>query len=91
MPTTIDTGAQLDHRALAKHLSRLFHEHPPMEFLDGKTVIRDAVMDRLGCSAYRAEEIVDELISHGLLHYEGEPDRAPRERGAWAFHVGDAT
>jgi hypothetical protein len=40
----------------------------------GKTTIRDAIAEHLGCSALMAEQLVDTLVMHGMLRYAGDPE-----------------
>lgn len=81
----LDTGAQLDHEALAARLAHRFADEPPLDYIDGKTAIRDQVVLILGCSVARAEDIVDELSARGLIAFEGNPATVSVERGAWVF------
>lgn len=46
----------------------------------GRTVLRDAVAGRLGCSQLEAEQLVDTLIGRGYLRFE-----AGGEGGAWCI------
>jgi hypothetical protein len=39
----------------------------------GKTTIRDTIAEHLGCSTLMAEQLVDTLVLHGMLHYGGDP------------------
>lgn len=81
----LDTGAQLDYEALAQRLARRFSDQPPIDYLDGKTAIRDEVVVLCGCSVARAEEIVDELAARGLIVFEADPGAGAIEPGTWAF------
>ena len=42
----------------------------PQSYVAGKTALRDAIMDRLDCSAIRAERIVDWMERSGLIQFE---------------------
>lgn len=42
----------------------------PHSYVAGKTAMRDAIMDRLDCSAMRAERLVDRMESAGLIQFE---------------------
>jgi len=44
------------------------------DYLDGRTVIRDAVADRLGCSILEAEALTDTLEAAGYLRFPLLPD-----------------
>ena len=59
----------------------------PIGYLDGRTVLRDAVVDELGCSDLEAEELVDTLVARGFVRYEGNP-QAPEDDGrGWSLNA----
>ena len=55
------------------------------EYLDGRTVLRDAVVAELECSELEAEEIVDTLVARAFVRYEGDPTAALDEGGGWSL------
>jgi hypothetical protein len=50
----------------------------------GRTLLRDAVADHLGCSILEAERTVDTMIARGFLFYD---EQAADGAGAWAFEI----
>ena len=72
-----------DLAEMATTLERRFRGIPPYGYLLGKTIIRNAVMELLKCSAMRAEELVDRMQARGFLHYEGDPREAGGGRAPW--------
>lgn len=68
---------------LARTLARIFAKQPPIGFIVGRTALRNAVMDVLGCSLLEGERIVDTLILRGRLVFVRPPD----EIGSWAFRI----
>ena len=52
-------------------------------YLEGKTRIRDALMDELPCSASVSEELVDAFEADGYLRYVGPRGRIERGHGYW--------
>lgn len=76
---------QIDLDDVSERLSRLFDHHPPVGYLRGKAVLRDAVGSLLGCSALEAEEIVDTMESRGFLRYGGDPSAPAEADTPWAI------
>lgn len=60
----------------------------PVGYLDGRTALRDAVTEELGCSELEAEEIVDTLVAQGFVHYEGNPSAAIDDDRGWSIRGG---
>lgn len=58
---------------------------PPVEYVPGKTMIRNEVIDELGCSAEAAETLVDELEARGYIRFTGSLDTLELEPHAWTF------
>lgn len=56
-------------------------------FVRGRTVLRDAVMRHLACSALEAEELVDTMVGRGFLRFSGDPTAAAGG-GAWRIERG---
>jgi hypothetical protein len=78
---------EVDLADLAEGLRDAVTENPPLGYLEGRTVLRDLVEDRLGCSDLEAEELVDTLVSCGFLRFSGDP-AARSQAGVW--HVQQA-
>ena len=76
--------AETDLARVAAELKRTFGDRPPLGYVVGKTMFRDAVMNELGCSALQAEQVVDTMISRGFLRYEGSVSRAIDDAQPWA-------
>lgn len=73
---------EVDLAELAYALRSAFPFEPPEGFLEGRTVLRDAVRDRLDCSELEAEEVVDTMVSQGFLRFTGN-SRGAFEGGFW--------
>jgi hypothetical protein len=80
----------VDLAELTAALHSRFAGAPPTGYLDGRTAMRDAVAEKLDCSALAAEEIVDTLATHGFIRYEGSPTAALDDGRRWSFVVGTA-
>jgi hypothetical protein len=65
----------LDIDALLTHLAEVFRGAPIEGSIVGRTALRDAVTEHLGCSQLEAEELVDTLIAGGQLRLVSTPDR----------------
>lgn len=63
----------VDLADLTERLRHRFEAAPPIGYLNGRTVIRDAVASELDCSELEAENIVDTLIAQGFVRYGGDP------------------
>jgi hypothetical protein len=57
----------------------------PVEYVPGKTMIRNEVIDELGCSAEAAEALVDELEAQGYIRYTGSLRTLELEPHVWTF------
>jgi hypothetical protein len=55
----------------------------PVGYLDGRTVLRDAVAEELCASDLEAEEIVDTLVERGFVRYQGDPRAALDDASVW--------
>jgi len=71
---------EVDLAEVTAALRRRFSGAAPAGYLDGRTALRDAVVDELRCSELEAEELVDTLVARGFIRYEGDPS-APLEDG----------
>jgi hypothetical protein len=78
-PESIDLGR------VTSELTRVFAGKPPLGYLLGKTALRDAVTRFLACSQLEAEQIVDTMISRGLLEYEGQPASEIDDLRPWSI------
>lgn len=75
MPDPIDVE-EIDLAKLARRL--LGAVGSPLEgYVVGRTVMRDAVADLLGCSLLEAENLVETLIVRGLVESRPMPGSAP--------------
>src|SRR5262245_13239256 len=76
---------RIDLANLARDLELRLGAQIEQEYLDGRTLIRDAVARMLGCSALEAEALVDTLESREYLQFptlldETHPNRVARWR-----------
>jgi hypothetical protein len=76
---------QVDLAELTASLRRRFAGLTLAGYLDGRTVLRDAVKDQLGSSELEAEEIVDTLVARGFVRYEGDPGAALDDGRGWSL------
>ncbi len=80
-----DESGRIDLQDLCSSLSgQVF---PPPSYLAGKTAIRDAVIDRLDCSAALAERMVDRMESMGFIRFERRR-QGPLVESRW--RIGDS-
>jgi hypothetical protein len=77
----------VDLAELTGALRARFAGASPAGYLDGRTALRDAVADQLGCSALEAEEIVDTLVARGFVRYHGDPAAALDDGRGWSLGV----
>jgi hypothetical protein len=63
----------IDLAELARELDQAFEGKPPVGYLLGRTALRDATVQILQSSLLEAEEVVDTMVAHGFLRYEGAP------------------
>ena len=75
----------VDLAELTASLRARFAGAAPAGYLDGRTVLRDAVAEQLGCSALEAEEIVDTLVARGLVRDQGDPAAALADGRGWSL------
>jgi hypothetical protein len=74
---------EIDLAELTSSLQQRFASEAPRGYLDGRTVLRDAVTEELECSELEAEEIVDTLVARGFVRYEGDPRAAMQDALPW--------
>ena len=80
---------EIDLVRLTGLLRRRYGRHLYASYLRGRTLLRDAVVEELGCSAYEAEELVETLELMGYVrfpHYED--DTHPLTRHSWVIAEG---
>jgi hypothetical protein len=78
----------IDLACLARDLEQRLGPELEVEYLDGRTLIRDAIVELLGCSALESEELVETLESRRYVRFptlldETHPNRVAR----WLFSV----
>jgi hypothetical protein len=74
----------IDLSRLAGDLRRRYGRHLYASYLRGKTLLRDGIVERLGCSAYEAEELVETLEMMGYVRFPHlADDTHPLTRHAW--------
>jgi hypothetical protein len=77
---------EVDLAMLAQLLRGRYGRHLYASYLRGKTLMRDAVHDQLGCSAYEAEELVETLELQGYIKFPHLEDSThPLTRHAWVI------
>jgi hypothetical protein len=75
---------QLDLAQLAIVLRRRFGRHLFAGYLNGKTLMRDALEELLSCSDSMAEELVETLELQGYLRFPHlADDTHPATRQSW--------
>ena len=67
---------QVDLAKLAQNLDRRFGAAVPQGYVLGKSILRDSIVELLGCSELDAENLVDMMIGLGYLHFKGSPTKA---------------
>lgn len=65
---------EIDLAVLTADLQTKLGRRTQTSRMRGKTLLRDAVMAVLGCSALRAEQLVDLLVARGFARFQ--PDAA---------------
>ena len=80
---------EIDLVGLTGMLRRRYGRHLYASYLRGKTLLRDAIAEELGCSAYEAEELVETLELMGYVRFPHlEDDTHPLTRHAWVIAEG---
>ncbi len=75
---------QLDLVMLARALHSRLGTLSPSGYLEGKTALRDFVVEMLGDSLLDAEELIDLLEVYGFLEFDADPaDPEGAEEGHW--------
>ncbi|HXX68112.1 MAG TPA: hypothetical protein VEK07_13060 [Polyangiaceae bacterium] len=75
----------VDLAVLTDSLRLRFVGAAPVGYLNGRTVLRDAVTCELECSELEAEDIVDTLIAQGFLRYGGDPQSEIDDDRSWSL------
>ena len=74
----------IDLSQLTGALRRRYGRHLYASYLRGKTLMRDAVIEQLACSAYEAEELVETLELMGYVRFPHlADDTHPLTRHSW--------
>ncbi len=82
---------EVDLAALARALAARFRSAPPRGYVTGRSEIRDAVVEALGCSQLQAEELVDTMASLGYACFEGSPRDEVDAMQPWVFRTNTDT
>jgi hypothetical protein len=75
----------VDLAELTASLRSRFAGAAPTGYLNGRTVLRDAVSSELECSDLEAEDIVDTLIARGFIRYGGNPESDLDDDRGWSL------
>jgi hypothetical protein len=73
---------EIDLASLARALRARFGPQLDENYLDGRTILRDAVVAIVGCSALEAEELVDTLEGMHYLRFPQLPDETHSARSS---------
>ncbi|HEX8953743.1 MAG TPA: hypothetical protein VF997_19500 [Polyangia bacterium] len=81
---------EIDLLRLAGVLRRRYGRHLYASYLRGKTLLRDALVEELACSACEAEELVETLELMGYVRFPhfGD-DTHPLTRHSWVIAEGE--
>jgi hypothetical protein len=78
------TLEDVDLAQLTASLRRRYGRHLYASYLRGKTLLRDAAQEALGCSECQAEELIETLEVQGYIRFPHLPDDThPLTRHAW--------
>jgi len=82
-PLTVE---EIDLAALCEAVRLRLGDRLEANYLRGKTILRDAVVDALGCSDYVAEELVETLELNGFVRFPlYADDTHPAGRRPWVL------
>ncbi len=74
----------VDLAQLTEAIRSCLGEKLEANYLRGKTILRDAVVQTLGCSMYEAEQLVETLELQGFVRFPHYPDDThPAGRRPW--------
>lgn len=77
---------EIDLAQLTAALRRRYGRHLYASYLRGKTLLRDGIVESLGCSAYEAEELVETLEMMGYVRFPHlADDTHPLTRHSWVI------
>ena len=77
---------EIDLQELAAAIRRRYGRHLYASYLRGKTLMRDAIVVELGCSACEAEELVETLELMGYVRFPHLADEThPLTRHSWVI------
>ena len=80
---------EIDLGQLTGALRRRYGRHLYASYMRGKTLLRDAVVEELRCSAYEAEELVETLELMGYVRFPHLSDAThPLTRHSWIIAEG---
>ena len=71
--------------AVAEMMKELFGATHPAGYLEGRTMLRNAIAAHLDCSMLDAEALVETMQSRGYLYYAGMPEADVDERHPWTI------
>lgn len=81
--TTLDPE-EVDLAELSRRLATdLGSEAVPGGYLQGKTGVRNLVLDHLHCSELEAEQVVDTMVARGFMRFH----TAAEWEGGWLLQV----
>ena len=76
-----------DLAQVATALKGHFGPRLPRGYVQGKTAMRDAIMERYSASAMEAETIVEQLQARGFVRYAGDPRGVSTGREPWVINA----
>jgi hypothetical protein len=65
---------EIDLATLTETLRDRLGDHLEANYLRGKTILRDAIVDALACSDFVAEQLVETLELNGFVRFPHFPD-----------------
>jgi len=72
----------VDLAELAQALQAELAGAPVAGYLEGRTALRNFVMNALSSSELEAEELIDTMVSRGFLRFSGDP-HGSSPAGVW--------
>jgi hypothetical protein len=73
---TLDLEA-VDLASVTEVMRQRIGTHLAQAELPGRTILRDAVAEHLGCSMLEAEGVVDTLVARGFVRMDRDPSAPP--------------
>jgi hypothetical protein len=77
------TNDDVDLSELSFALNRRFKNEPPVGYSRGRAALEDAVVEKLGCTPIRAEQLVRALVEWGFIRFDGDSREIEGPEGAW--------